>query len=185
MRRTRPGDLIARAGHCGIKNLDLMLQGIQDMPASTAIRPWLLAGATALALPQAAHAQDNRQFQDWTVTCAQPDACVAASDGAGARLIVGPGMPDRRMRLVVLVAAETDENTPVAMRLDDGTTVQLAVNSCNATHCQAIVRPDIVPQVLDQMRGRRDAIVGYQSNGQVVLQSVSLMGLNAAVASLQ
>lgn len=155
------------------------------MSALTSCQPWLLAGAVALALTDFASAQDTRQFQDWTVNCAQPDACVASSDGSGARLVLGPGKPDRRLRLVILVATGTPTNTPVALRLDDGTTVQLAVNGCNNAHCQAIVRPDVVPQVLDKMKRQLDALVAYQSNNQVVLQPVSLRGLNAAAASMQ
>jgi invasion protein IalB len=155
------------------------------MSALHAFRPWLLAGAATLALAQTANAQTNRQFQDWTVNCPKPDACVATSDGVGARLIVGPGNPDRRLRLVILVAAGTAEKTPIALRLDDGTTVQLAVNACNDAHCQAIVRPDMVGEVLDKLRRQFDALVAYQSNDQVVLQPVSLRGMNAAVATLQ
>lgn len=158
------------------------------MSALTSIRSWLLAGAAALSLAYAANnvqAQDERQFQDWVVACPQPNACVARSDGSGARLLVGPGQPDRRMRMVVLVAAGTGKDVPVAIRFDDGTTVQLSVNVCNQANCQAIVRPDVVPEVLERMKGRREALVAYQSNNQVVLQPLSLRGFNAAIASLQ
>lgn len=155
------------------------------MSALHAFRPWLLAGAATLALAQTANAQTNRQFQDWTVNCPKPDACVAISNGAGARLIVGPGNPDRQMRMVVLVAAGMADKTPVAMRLADGTVIQLAVNKCNDQHCQAIARPDIVAQVLEKMKRQGDAVVAYQAPDQVVIAAVSLRGMTAAVATLQ
>ena len=155
------------------------------MSTLTPFRPWLLAGAAAFFLAQAASAQENRKFQDWTVSCPKPDACVAASNGQGARLIVGTGLPDRQMRMVVLVAAGIAPQTPVALRLQDGMVIQLVVNRCNEVHCQAIAQPDIVPQVLEKMKRQGDALVAYQGPAQVVIAPVSLRGMTAAVATLQ
>lgn len=143
-----------------------------------------VAGGAALLAGAPAQAQD-RSFQDWSVTCPQPNACVASSPAAAARLMVGPGEPDQRMRLVVLVARETEPEAPLALRLDDGQTVQMKVNTCNEANCQAIANPDVVPQLLELLRGRRSVLVAYPAAGRMVLAEVSLMGLTPAVASLE
>jgi invasion protein IalB len=144
----------------------------------------LLAAAAGLPSGEPARAQD-RSFQDWSVTCPQPDACVATSPEAAARILVGPGQPDQQMRLVVLVAREAEPDTPLALRLDDGRTVQMRVNRCTESNCQAIANPEVVPQLLEAMRGRRSCLVAYPVSGRMVLQEVSLMGLTPAVASIQ
>lgn len=156
------------------------------MPATRLSRALMLAGVTALFTSFSAGAQaETRQFQDWTVNCPKADACVATSQGKAVRFVVGPTAGQSRdLRFVLLLAAQAKPDGPVALRLQDGRVIQLAVNRCSDANCQAIVRPDVVLQVIEQMRGHRSCMVAYEAGGQMLIEEVSLQGLNPAVAAL-
>ncbi|MFP3422816.1 hypothetical protein R0K19_25955, partial [Bacillus sp. SIMBA_161] len=70
------------------------------------------AAVTLFATPGPSQAEEDRQFQDWTVSCPSPDSCVATSNSQAARFILGPGGSEKELRLVLLLAKEAKAKAP-------------------------------------------------------------------------
>lgn len=140
-----------------------------------------LAGALGLATAAAAQS-DGASYQDWTVQCPSDSACVAMHRQESAAIVAGPNESDGRMRAVVLVAASAGEGTPVAMRLGDGSDVQLLTAACGEESCRAPANPEVVPELLKRLRAADTALIAYPADERIVFTDISLAGLDRALA---
>ncbi|MDX1710407.1 MAG: invasion associated locus B family protein [Rhodovibrionaceae bacterium] len=144
-----------------------------------------LAAAAALQAAPAA-AQSQQTFQDWEVVCNDKGICSAQHTASNnlARLVIGPNPERNALNMAFIVAKEAKPSSPAGLLIRGKGILPLQVRDCGPQYCFAVPPANIIGDVIEDLKAEREAIIAYQTEQQMVISPISLMGMSNALEAL-
>jgi invasion protein IalB len=147
----------------------------------------LIASAALLATPLAAQAQSEETFQDWKRVCNEKGVCNAQHTSVTnlAQIVIGPGAQGEGLSMAFLIAKEANKEAPAGLLIKTKGILPLKVRECGPQFCFAVPPQQVVAQAIEDLKAEREAVIAYQAQDQMVIATISLMGMSNAVEGLQ
>jgi invasion protein IalB len=142
---------------------------------------WLVLG---MAGPVSAQSEET--FQDWKRVCNEKGICNAQHTAASnlAQIVIGPSPDGKRLNMAFLIAKEAKQDAPAGLLIKTKGILPLKVRECGPQFCFAVPPNQVVSQAIEDLKAEREAVIAYQTENQMVIATISLMGMSSATEGL-
>lgn len=126
-------------------------------------------------------AQQELAMGSWQVTCQADDDCVAYFRTAGLEIYIGKATGTQTMIAEFRLLAESAQGAPVTLRVDNGWTGAMKVETCDELSCRLAVDIANAPELINQFRRAQNGICAYLVGDKIIMIPLTLNGFTNAI----
>jgi len=140
-----------------------------------------LALFTVAAPARTSWAQEELATGSWQVTCVADDDCIAYYRTAGLEIYIGKASGTQKMVAEFRLLAESAQDSPVTLRVDNGWIGAMRVETCDEFSCRLAIDIENAPELINQFRLAQDGICAYITDGKIIMIPFGLNGFTTAM----